>query len=214
MRFKVLPAVAVLLAASSGVFAPTPVPEPGPGYENQHHQPWSEPVRFKQDPKATIALIASSGPREASYTARIEPGAYIPWFAPLSEPVRVKPALKIGLFPFDFAVHGPIVPNRFVPMVPPLSEPVMVKARLTTGDQPYFSFVEAAPFPEPPSVDKWLYPFAEPVRIRPFGMLADQQAAAYFIKVEPLPLVGLRKPLYTQAMNGYPSNYWRGQTNG
>lgn len=215
VRFKIIPALAIVLYSTSGTFAPTPVPEPGPAYESQYHQPWSEPVRFKRDPRASVVLAAASGPTEGIYASQLEPGKYVPWFAPFSEPVRVKPGLKSNL---QQAWTGPTAPPTAPTILVSqwfanLSEPVRLKPRLGAGLNPFEYGIPQETIPIITADMPWFQWWSEPVRFKQ-GLRKDlQQDPANYVRAVPIYpyLSGLLLPLYIQRMLGYPASYWAGR---
>jgi len=211
VRQKIAPALLVALA-SSGLFAPLITSFPEIITESRFHQPWSEPVRTR--PILHPALNPSSFLVEAIF---VETNFLSKWFEPFSEPVRAKPGLGVALQ--SSIVLLPRNPNENVLVsswFANLSTPVRVPARLREGLQQYLSFVQFAPFAETIMESKFHMAWSEPQRPRVIGMAPHYQQQYFFVKIQPLPLVGPRKPLYSQATNspggGYPSNFWKGQT--
>lgn len=107
------------------------------------------------------------------------------WHRPLAEPLR-----RVGLAAAVIA-SGAIISftnpttataDRFAQ---PLSQPTL-RVGLPTHQQQATFFVKAAPFEESVSLDRWLRPLSEPVRVRPALLTGDQQAFA-FVKAAPFP---------------------------
>jgi hypothetical protein len=101
VRPKVSVAAAVVLAASSGLFAPVLNPDTQitQKLESRWHQPWSEPVRQSINPKLAVSLAASgmfAGPLPSP-----GPGSKFEsqWHYAWSEPVRQKPGLGAQYHP-------------------------------------------------------------------------------------------------------------------
>ena len=116
VRFKVLPAVAVVLAATSGGVLPPPQPTTINGIS--WYAPLNEPVRLKIGLGAHLQKTGFLEVPTQPVTSRL-----IQWFAPLSEPVR----LKIGTPAFEqpFLFVEPQPPEAMeIPWYNWLSEPV------------------------------------------------------------------------------------------
>jgi len=94
VKRSIAPALAVALAATSGLFAPVlnPSTQITQSFESRWHYPWSEPVRVKpQVPVAEQQFISWIARDSFAITG------FIPWFEPLSEPVRFPNGLKVYL---------------------------------------------------------------------------------------------------------------------
>lgn len=151
--------------------------QPGPGYESQHHQAWSEPVRQKIAPALAIALIVS--------------GAFAPAFAPLRDTGLAsgswsQPPAQMRQVQYQ-AWAGPVfigeasTPDKWYVA---LSEPVRIKPRLPEGEQQFLAYSESAQFPETVTESRWHQPWSEPVRFRP-DLGASRQP---FFAIDPLGL--------------------------
>ncbi len=134
--------------------------------------PWSEPKRFRP------GLLASSQQFLALDTATIPVSTLEPWFAPFSEPVRQKPGLRAGLQ--QAAIQTVLDPDTQIIQGYESrwhyawSEPVRFR-RLAVAQQVSHTEPTTSVF-ENITLDKWVYPLAEPVRLKPGLRAALQQA--------------------------------------
>lgn len=170
VRFKMLPAMAVVLAAASGAFAPvfSPTILPGATY-TPWYAPLSEPVRTAPRLQTGLNPDFVYGDQKPVVTF-----SYYNW---LTEPVRQKPGLGAHLQQFD-PYQVPVQPqsNRLIQWFAPLSEPVRVKPRLQVGLNPFLFYQPE--FPEAMDVP-WFAWLSEPVRL-PVGLKAWlQQTTAW-----------------------------------
>lgn len=189
VRQKIKPALAVALAASSGVIWDVLTPAPPPDQDPARNLlPYSEPVRVKP------RLI--TGAQQFLAFAPAAPFPETPLYSkfgyPWSEPVRVKRRLGAGLQPamiFAPAAPFPEDPN-YAKFNFPWSEPVVkakwqVKTKLHAAYNPAAFLVQAAPFPEPPLYDKFGFPWSEPiVKSKPL-LRTGLQAAAFIVQAAP-----------------------------
>lgn len=106
------------------------------------------------------------------------------WHRPLSEPVRTQVvAASIALITASGAVISPwaltqpetVTQDRWHR---PLSEPVRLPPRLATGAHQFLALVEAPPFAETVSADRWLTGFSLPIR---GAALPAARDAAFFV---------------------------------
>src|SRR5438105_3233986 len=155
--------------------------------------PWSEPVRQTIAPALAIALI-SSGAFISFNTDTSEAISTDKWFVPLSEPVRVKPRLLEALHqvepnnPFGLLQKETVSIDRWLL---PFAEPVRHACDQRSGKpgtiaaaQPFWGYVEAPPFGEIALIDRWGYPWGEPVRMKP-GLIAGAQAFWGYVEAAP-----------------------------
>jgi len=120
-------------------------------------QPLSEPMRRRGYPTQAqdeLSFVGSDTARDSR------------WFAPLSEPTRRKP---IAEFPasswseFTPASAEVVTVDKYFAW---LTEPRRFPRELAAHQQPYFAFVQAAPFAEAVSIDRWQQPLSAPTRRR------------------------------------------------
>ncbi len=102
------------------------------------------------------------------------------WAQPISQPTR-RVQTRATL---SYAISDPF-PRPTVLYVAAVYPDRVDRKRLPVAAQQYAAFVKAAPFPEYVSVDRWLQPLAEPVRVRPRLSAGSQQATAFW----PFPIV-------------------------
>jgi hypothetical protein len=132
---------------------------------------WRDPVRVSRDPRSARALETSDGLISAPF---IPPAAIDvdSWYRPLEQPVRVKidPRRFITLAldaTIDFSPPQVIA-------VPHGTSAVIFQQAFQYPSLAYTPFVTTA---ETVTVDKWVYPWTEPVRQKP-GLRASLQQAA------------------------------------
>jgi hypothetical protein len=179
VRFKILPAMAIALAAASGnSFNPLPIPASDPSkIVSDWFAPFTDPVRLP--PRLTTGAQKADFLVEAApFTeAVLESKWHIQW----QDPVRIKPDL--GAARQQFQPQNPFGMTQPETILEsewhfPWSEPVRLRpAPLLTADQKADWLVEAAPFPETTNYAKWGYAWSEPVRLRPPPFLTAQQQA-------------------------------------
>ena len=170
VRFKILPALAIVLAATSGAFAPvfSPDIEPGKSYTTWN-APLNEPVRLPKRLQAGLNPDFVYGDQKPVVTV-----SYYNW---LTEPVRQKPGLGAHLQQFD-PYQVPVQPqsNRLIQWYDNLSEPVRFPPRLHAALNPYQFYEPDFPEDMEPTWFQWL---SEPVRL-PLGLKAWlQQTTAW-----------------------------------
>ena len=180
VRFRILPALAVVLATASGqFFNPQVLPNVDPGKLPTWFAPFTDPVR--------VPARLTTGGQRADFLVEaapfLETVTESRWHYPWSEPVRVPLRLGAGINqfqpdnPFGETQPETVTESRWHY---PWSEPVRFRPPpLITADQKADWLVEAKPFTETVSFDRWNYPWSEPVRRRPEPLLvADQLAFA------------------------------------
>ena len=218
VRFKILPALAVVLAASSGNwFNPLPLANADPSnIAAMWWTPWREPVR-------TLPSLITAAQNAYWGVNYVESSVLAPtaWFNPFTDPVRVPARLTTGAQRADWGVTNVdssiIAPTAWYA---PWRDPVRVPLRLTTGAQKADWLVEADPFPETATESRWHQPWSEPVRLKPDLGAARQVAhtGVYDIEIEvigPTPWFApwrdpVRVPLrLAPALNQFePDNPW------
>ena len=85
------------------------------------------------------------------------------WQEPYSEPVRIRFGRGIDTCLVQLVASTPSTDPRWLSA---FSEPVRSKLCLSSQQQSTLAFVKTAPFAETVSLDRWLQPYAEPVRLR------------------------------------------------
>jgi hypothetical protein len=131
------------------------------------------------------------------------------WFSPLSIPTRRKPTAvqPDGLIWSKFTPAGELI--TLDKWFAALREPVLPRRGLPTREQPFLSFVKAAPFAETTFITKWFQPLSLPTRRKVSFVLYP---ALSFVKAPPFgaatPPVfsGLTFPPFLQAdflVSGY-----------
>ena len=156
VRFKVLPALAVVLAVASGQsFNPLPIPPVDPGavpatWFAPFRDPVRVPARLTTGNQLAFALVEFPPFSEDTLLSK--------WFAPLSEPVRVPARLATALNPFESLVKA--FPWEEANTLPTyyrqLDTPVWSKLRLITGAQLFYTNI-IQPLP--------VYPYAPNPRL-------------------------------------------------
>ena len=182
VRFKIMPALAIALAAASGnSFAPFPIPNAFP-FADKYWFRFEEPVRLKPGIAAglqqTLALVEAAPFTETTTESR--------WHQPWSEP-SVK--AKIGLSAASQQAAAYIGAGPFPE--PPVyakfgfgwSEPVRIKP----GLRPELQLSAVWLFYESPQVDKWIYQYTDPVRIKPGLKAPYHPAFPAFVEAAPFP---------------------------
>jgi hypothetical protein len=182
VRFRILPALAIALAAASGnFFNPLPLPNSNPAnIASTWFIPWQDPVRVK--PRLHAALNEDEWLSEAPpFTETVTESR---WHQPWSEPVRFKPDLGASR---QLAYAAPN--DVDITLLGPLAwyanwrDPVKVPLRLAPALN---QFEPDNPFgmtqPETVSYDKWNYPWSEPVRLRPAPLLIADQRADWLVE--------------------------------
>jgi hypothetical protein len=185
------------LAASLQQFLAAPpfedTQEPGATNESPWHYPWSEPVRQRAGLPAQLQQFIA-GP---SFENTLEPGATYesPWHQPWSEPVRTRQlavaqqqSLAFQLEPNTQIIQGFESRWHYA-----WSEPVRVR-QLPTAEQS--TTVLGVPSFEVVTVDKWIYPWIDPVRSKSGLGAALQQFIAQTV-LEP----------NTQIIQGFESRW-------
>lgn len=182
VRKRIIPALAIALAAS-GLFAPILGPsQPGPSNAAQWIYPWSDPVRLKKGIPSTEQQFLALPPQPPELSI---PG----WFSPLSEPVRVKLAVRTG--DQQFTQQAPTPPLVSFSYYNWLADPVRLKKGLGSHLQQF----DSLQVPVQPSgatlLQGWYNWYSEPVRypkgLRPWL----QQFLAYHPRILPNPDVTL-----------------------
>lgn len=157
----------------------------------------SEPVRIKprlpEPEQQTLALHPS-------------PVVSFSWFSWLSDPVRVKQRLAEPDQQATFFHPTPVVSFSWFSW---LHDPVRVKARLPEPEQQFLALCQADPFPESVTIDRWLFPFGEPVRV-PLRLATGSQP---FFSFHSNPLVSfgwfghLAEPIRLNLLRGIAAPY-------
>lgn len=132
----------------------------------------SEPVRPKRglaDEQQQVLAFVKASPFPETVSADR-------WLQPLSQPYPAKRALLPGAQEDCFLGTPPVA---FDGRYQPFSEPVRIKRGLADEQQQALALVEAAPFAETVSIDRWARPLNEPVRVRPALGAALQRSAAF-----------------------------------
>lgn len=188
VRQAIAPALAIALLAS-GVFFPPP--SQGEIVTADKWFAWlSEPVR--QKPGLTAAqqpfyFAEPAGQTQGERTSEDK------WHQPWSEPIRLDLRHRFGAHlqqvlavdPVALATPEVTTESRWHQA---WSEPaVKAKVGLRTAANPFLFYVQTV-FGEPPTFDKWAYPWSEPIHLDlRNGLRADQQRAVTQ-GTDPLPL--------------------------
>jgi hypothetical protein len=118
-------------------------------------QPLSEPTRRRGYPiqaQDELSFVGSDTATDAR------------WFTPLSDPTRRKPIAEFPVLSwseFTPAATEVVTLDKYFSW---LTEPRRFPRELASHQQPYASFVQASPFAEAVSIDRWLRPLSDPTR--------------------------------------------------
>ena len=187
VRFKILPALAVALAAASGnFFNPLPVPNVNPSVvASTWFAPLSEPVR--------VPARLATGAQRADFLVESAPfaedmSAMSKWYSPFRDPVRVPPSLGAGLNQFTAQDHAPpyqetvFVSEWFIPF----TDPVRTKPDIGVSRQK----AEAYPADSDSSIEaptSWFRALSLPVRIPARLITGAQLFYASYVEPQPNP---------------------------
>lgn len=140
-------------------------------------RPLSEPVRVRPallvGDQQAFAFVKADPFSEASDAGK--------WYRPLGEPVvKAKPGLRTGQQQsFIFAQPEDVTVGKWLQ---PLSEPRRSRPSLLTGDQQHTALVQAAPFAESVSADRFAQPISQPT-LRKRTTQPDAVSCAPYVEV-------------------------------
>lgn len=193
VRFRMLPAMAAVLAIASGqVFSPDPIENDDPS-TFEIWRPFHDPVRVRPELAARLqqtAALTHAPPFEETVLED-------KYHQALSEPiVKSRPRLAEALQQTSAFTHAAPYEETvsFDRWLYALSEPVRVPPRLIVAAQEANWLVQGGSFAETVLIDKYLYRFNEPVRLPPRLHAAQNPHLFYRVAGNIVPL---------------PDNYWR-----